>query len=254
MIKIERDYRYNIIIIGVGGTGSHLISFLSQLIGNNKVFKAKHSIVLVDGDEVEAKNLRTQKFLQSDVGKIKSEVLSDRYSTVFGLDISYVDEYINSEKDVLKLFDRSYDTVNIVVSCVDNNKARRFIDSAFNNAEIKNYNRRGTIYIDTGNSSGSEELTGQTVVAYRNSEKIVLPSASTYFPQMLIEEEDEEEPVASCGEVMLENIQNLGANITSAITVFNILNNIIGFNQIPGDLFMFNATKIETESMRINIA
>ena len=105
MIELKDNSSYNIIIVGVGGTGSHLTSFLSQLIGNNKVYNMKHKIILVDGDVVEEKNLKTQKFLESDVGRLKSEVLSERYSSVFGMEISYVDKYISSKEDVLKLLD-----------------------------------------------------------------------------------------------------------------------------------------------------
>lgn len=249
MIELKHDICYNIVIIGVGGTGSHLTSFLTQLIGNNRTFKTKHKITLVDGDKVEEKNLITQKFLESDVGLFKSEVLADRYSSVFGLDMPYVDQYINSKDDVLKLLDYNYSTYNIIVSCVDNNSARKYIDEAFNEHKPK-YNK-GLIYIDTGNSSGVGELTGQTVIGYKDCDSTILPSASAYFPQML--EEEKEIPTASCGEVMLENIQNIGANITSACTTFNILNNIISFHQIPGDLFMFNATRLEIESLEVNI-
>ena len=140
MIELKDNSSYNIIIVGVGGTGSHLTSFLSQLIGNNKVYNMKHKIILVDGDVVEEKNLKTQKFLESDVGRLKSEVLSERYSSVFGMEISYVDKYISSKEDVLKLLDRSYGTTNVIVSCVDNNEARKYIDQAFNEFKFNNHN------------------------------------------------------------------------------------------------------------------
>ena len=52
MININSKYNnYNIIIIGLGGTGSHLISFLSQLIGNRKD-KELFKITLIDDDVV----------------------------------------------------------------------------------------------------------------------------------------------------------------------------------------------------------
>lgn len=250
-IKLNKDNSYNILIIGVGGTGSHLISFLAQMIGNNLVYKNQHRIVLVDGDEVESKNLRTQKFLPNDVGLKKAEVLSERYENVFGMNISYVDRYITCKEDLIRLLNKDEKVTNLIVSCVDNNKARAIIDDLFNSKEMFLYGE--TIIIDTGNSSGSEELTGQTVVAYRDSNIVKLPSVSTYFPQVL-RDEPETVPVASCGQELLSNIQNIGANITSACTVFNILNNIISFNTIPGDLFMFNANKVEVESMLIQSA
>jgi len=243
MIRLKKDNSYNIIVVGTGGTGSHFTSFLSQLIGNNKIYKKNYKVTLIDGDEVEEHNLRTQKFLPEDIGKLKAEVLADRYSSVFDMSIGYIDRYIESESDLTNLFEGSFGDVNIIVSCVDNNKARRIIDKVFN--KNKRYN---IIYIDTGNSSGSDELHGQTIVGYNEGGKIKLPSVSSYFPL----DDEEEEPAPSCGEVITRNIQNIGANITSACTVFNIVNSIVSFGSIPGDLFTFNATSIEASSMKIN--
>lgn len=251
MININQHMDFNIIIVGLGGTGSHLISFLSQLLGNNELFKRRHKVTLIDGDIVEEKNLRTQKFLASDVGRNKAEVLAERYQAVFDMDMFYVDKYITLEDDLDTLV--SVTDINIIVSCVDNNKARKIIDDYFNKSKRFDYfENPKVIYIDTGNSSGEEELTGQTVVGYRKGSTVIMPSVSTYFPQML-QEEIEPEPVASCGEEMTRNIQNIGANITSACTVFNMLNSIIAFRKIPGDLFMFNASRIETESLKVNM-
>lgn len=249
MIELNKDKSFNIIIVGVGGTGSHLVSFLTQMIGNNNVYKKHSRLVLVDADIIEEKNLRTQKFLPCDVGKNKAETLSDRYQAVFNMDIPFVNEFIECQNDIERLMSR--DKINIIVSCVDNNKARKVLDNFFNSDTAINY--KDIIYIDTGNSSGTEELTGQTVVGYRDYLGIRLPSVSTYFPQML-QEESGPKPVMSCGEEMLHNIQNIGANITSACTVFNLLNSIIAFHTIPGDLFIFNASKVESQNLQINVA
>lgn len=252
MIEFNNNESCHIYIIGVGGTGSHLISFLAQLIGNNSDLKNKHSITLIDGDIIEEKNLRTQKFLHGDVGKSKAEVLSDRYSTVYGIDIGYIDSYIEDESMLKELISNNNYRNVIIVSCVDNNKARRIIDKVFNDGIRRRYFYSSIIYIDTGNSSGKGDLTGQTVIGYRKSSEIILPSASTFFPQMLDEEKDEDEiPQESCGEMMLHNIQNIGANITSACTVFNLLNSILSFGIIPANLFTFNASKLESESISI---
>lgn len=250
MIEIDLKEHFDIFVIGVGGTGSHLTSFLTQLLGNNPELKNKHSITLIDGDIVEEKNLRTQKFLSSDVGKSKAEVLADRYSAVYNMDIGYIDSYIESE-DQLKKIAVTNTSRSIIVSCVDNNKARKIIDNVFNANTQRRYYYSSMIYIDTGNSSGEGELTGQTVIGYKKAGKTILPSVSTFFPQMLEIEEEEEIPQESCGEVMLKNIQNIGANITSACTVFNLLNSILSFGIIPANLFTFNASKIEAESMEI---
>lgn len=251
MLKLEGNKDYNIIIVGVGGTGSHLVSFLTQMMCNDSKY-SESRIVLVDEDVVETKNLKTQKFLPVDVGKNKAEVLSERYSSVYNRDILYIDRFITCKEDIAQLIISSQHVVNIIVSCVDNNAARKVIDDFFNDNKYAPMSE--IIYIDTGNSAGTGELTGQTVLGYKRYNQIVLPSVSTYFPQMLKEEEpDPEEEGLSCAERMLRNAQNIGANITSACTTFNLINSVVGYNTIPGDLFTFNASRIETESMQVII-
>lgn len=244
MIELNKNNSYKIYIVGVGGTGSHLVSFLTHLIGNNKHFRSTHSINLIDGDVIEEKNVVNQKFLLSDVGKNKAEVLTDRYNSIYeDLNISYVDKYIQTDKEFEELLYSKTKDIPIIISCVDNNKARKIIDNYFNNPARQ---KEKLIYIDTGNSGSDGDLIGQTVVAYKSMGDIILPSVSKYFPL----QEDKEEEIG-CGQITLDKIQNIGANITSAVTVFNILNNIISFNKIEGDIFTFNASKIETQSMKI---
>lgn len=76
---------YTIIVVGCGGTGSNLIALLSQYAISERKIK---NIILVDGDKVEEKNFRNQKFTIKDVGEYKARVLSNRYSKL-GIDISY---------------------------------------------------------------------------------------------------------------------------------------------------------------------
>lgn len=247
MIQLKKSDRYKIMVVGVGGTGSHLVSFLTQLIGNNKSLKLKTNIVLIDEDIVEEHNLKTQKFLIDDIYKNKAEVLADRYNSVFDLEIKYVDQYITKENDIYNIISRDR-MINssekiIIVGCVDNNKARRILTDAFKNINI----HRDIIYIDAGNSSGSEELCGQAIVAFREGGIPRLPTPDNYFSL-----EDEVVKEISCGERLASEIQNIGANITSACTIFNILNNILSFNVIPGDVFTFNASSLESSNIKVN--
>ena len=169
--------------------------------------------------------------------------MSCRYNSIYKLNIQYCTKRIEEENDIQTLLDCS--SINIIVSCVDNNKARHIIDNVFNYGS-KN---RTVIYIDTGNSGSEGDFTGQTVVGYKTNTQIILPSVGNYFEEIEKEEEDIEE--ASCGEVLPNQIQNISANITSAVNVFNIMNIIITFNKIPADLVLFNATKITTNNMKL---
>ncbi|NFI52282.1 hypothetical protein FDB37_15830 [Clostridium botulinum] len=134
---------YTVIIIGCGATGSNLITLLSQYSISEKKIK---NIVLVDGDNVESKNFRNQKFTMKDVNENKARVLSNRYSKL-GIDISYVPEYISDTEKLINLI-KSYDNV-ILVGAVDNNNARQHMHKAFIEERIQSL-----IYIDTGNGDG----------------------------------------------------------------------------------------------------
>ena len=48
----------------------------------------EHKITLIDGDIIESKNLKNQKFSYFDVSQPKSKVLCERYQTIYTRSIS----------------------------------------------------------------------------------------------------------------------------------------------------------------------
>ena len=261
VVKLMNFQRVNIVLVGLGGTGSFLVSSLLQLIASSEALKKGVSLTLVDGDRVENKNLRNQKYLPEDVGRLKAEVLYDRYHAVYPkVELDYVPRYLQTLEDLNTIFPMNQQiqrmdnwTLNILVGCVDNMKARRIFDEYFHQEKpfpvCSQY-----IYIDTGNGLG-KALDGQMIVGYvklkakqslgytqpfpvENIQTVLRP-ASAFFPQILTEIDEENEP--TCGVVTEESVQNLGANITSATGVFNVLNSILCFQTIPGNLFFFDA-------------
>ena len=255
---IKKFSSINIVIVGLGGTGSHLVSHLLQMLGISKELSSSTRVVLIDGDSVEPKNLRNQKYLPEDIGKKKAEVLATRYGDIYpSLDISYVPEYLEDKSTLNEIFASAgviyRSSLNILVGCVDNVKARVLMESMHDERECA----EDLIYIDTGNGSG-DDLTGQVVISrsirntknefqggYRNlfvSMDEILPRPSFYFPSLLVEEDEPEE--ASCGDVDPSTIQNIAANILSASTVFMALNDIINFKTIPGSLYVFDAKEM----------
>ena len=74
---IARDMKF--IVVGAGGTGGYLIRDLARLIGTfNLQNNMDMSIIVIDGDKVEPKNLIRQNFIKSDLGKYKAEVMAAR--------------------------------------------------------------------------------------------------------------------------------------------------------------------------------
>lgn len=59
--------------------------------------------VICDGDVVEEKNLVRQNFTKADLGLNKARVVAERYSNVFGLETSYVPDFIESAEKLEEL-------------------------------------------------------------------------------------------------------------------------------------------------------
>jgi tRNA A37 threonylcarbamoyladenosine dehydratase len=139
------DIENEFIIIGAGGTGGHLIPNLARLISIINNGNDHHRLTIIDGDEVETKNISRQNFIHRDVGKNKAEVLGQRYSSAFGIPIRVIPNYL---EDVIELESLINSTQKrpIIIGCVDNNKTRKLIHKVF----FKYSNRRDIIWIDSG--------------------------------------------------------------------------------------------------------
>ncbi len=110
-----------IIIVGCGGTGSYLVRDLPRILLNcsNKKYI---SIILIDGDIVEEKNIDRQNFTRSDIGKYKAQVLADRYGAAYGIPMLAINEYLTNTRRLRDVGVISNNT--LLIGCVDNNKTR----------------------------------------------------------------------------------------------------------------------------------
>lgn len=170
----------SIYVVGCGGTGSRLVPMLAQFIRSiTKVYNPRGwlespKIILVDGDDVEPKNLLRQNFVKNDIGKNKAVVLAQRYGRHFEIDISAVPEFVPTRYcKEMSLYDAMKDTqadyvnqdtntflnknklirgnvANMVIMCVDNVEARRSVIDTFSILSRGNNGIR-TIFVDAGN-------------------------------------------------------------------------------------------------------
>lgn len=224
---------YSIIVIGCGATGSNLVALLSQYaISEKKVSE----IILCDGDQVESKNFINQKYTEKDINKNKARVLSNRYSKL-GINISYVDKFIENTEQLIDIIDSCNKKNKIIlVGCVDNNLARKYIHYAFIDKKI-----RDLIYIDTGN--GDKERVGQTVVGVKYNYKILEPPVADMYPEILKAEPKEEEVEYKCSKIE-EHPQNFVVNVMSATVVFTMINNIVSLNKPVKSYVRFNTDNV----------
>jgi len=247
-VRVEAA-RFHVVLVGCGGTGSYVFYYLSRLMFTElqKEFGKRTTVVLVDGDTVEPKNLYRQNFIESDVGLNKAYVLARRYSTAYGIHVEYYDRYADVDclERLLQYTYRPYlgIVVPILVGCVDNHVARRALHETFEGF------RGPLIYIDAGNG----EATGQVVIGVKGKvEKEIFCSqvsevfaepAGKILPNLLEPEDEEEESGLSCADLSLRDGQSIMANFATATLVNVALNSIINHHKIP---FHMAATDILT--------
>lgn len=249
---MQKEFRsYNIIVCGTGATGSQLIPFLTQLLS----FRENCTLTFIDGDRVELKNLRNQKFLATDEGLPKSRVLQRRYSKIYpDLEIRFVDEYVKSTADIVSLMAGDRSTLNILVGCVDNNPTRKILRDVFHNEAVINI-----AYLDSGN--GTLSMQGQVVSGLKlysdfkqvpdhngsyntfrtkSVSKVYAPCAGDIFEDIMSDTETVDH-VTSCSYVADKNPQNIATNIMAATTLFSLINQIVSFNEISTGITYFDA-------------
>ena len=89
----------NVIIIGCGGIGSHLIGPLVQYLCSLSVDERPKELTLIDGDSYEESNLDRQSFHASKVGQNKADVQAERLNVLYTnlMDFYSIDEYLGAE-------------------------------------------------------------------------------------------------------------------------------------------------------------
>lgn len=144
-----------VMVVGCGGTGSRLIPLLCQFL-KTVPWVLNPEVVIVDNDIVEPKNLQRQNFISLDVDKPKAQVLAQRYSKAYDINIMPIVQKVlpaeypgNTEiKEVLRKWNAERAST-ILIMCVDSAEARRDIISTY----LRNCVDCPSIIIDTGNEN-----------------------------------------------------------------------------------------------------
>lgn len=235
-MKLEsKDYQ--IIVVGVGGTGSNLLSPLSRLLNYNK---DNNELILIDGDIYEKKNQRNQNISVKQIGMAKSEamcrIIQARDPEV---ECSYIDKYI-TDKEMLVNIINNKRKVPILIGCVDNNSSRKIMHEVFYDNRISSI-----IYLDSGN--GTDQRIGQVITGYKEKGEVKLKPVGDFFPDILINN-DTVEKETSCAATMHEKPQNIATNLMAATILFNAINCIIKYNYIVSNKTFFNCENCTIES------
>ena len=231
-----------LVVVGCGGTGSHLVPTLFQFLASKKLTEPSWNVpdlFLIDGDRVEESNLVRQKFTRSDLGKNKAEALAERYSTIWGLNIFHIDQYIEPGSLEKILSGNStgrmkYQSV-IILGAVDNHLARAAIwDFYMKKPQAKYPGWENIFWIDAGNESnyGQAILSGKPSrknvnysdrsINWRNAKigdeirLIELPTFFDHFPEELINLGNKGPARPGCVALAEIDPQTIQANMMSA--------------------------------------
>jgi PRTRC genetic system ThiF family protein len=233
----------NILVIGCGGTGSFIIPNLVRLLLNNK---KPYCLTLADADVVEDKNLIRQNFIKSDVGKNKAEALARRYSAAFGTQIQFIPKYLESADDIANVLKNAQVNginfgaghIPLVISCVDNIKARQFMVDA-----LRLQYPDGAYLLDCGN----EDTAGQVLLSMVTQN--LIPSTGMYKSPTLfdvypeLKERAKTDKLASelsCAEMAESSSQFGFVNLNAATIALNFIYDLLSDNPITTYMVEFS--------------
>lgn len=218
----ERILLNRIVVIGCGGNGSHLVSDVARLVST---LTEKPSIILIDGDSVEEKNLIRQHFIAADLGKNKAEVLASRYGGAYGVDIGYYSEYLTDENFSKLIGTNNYMT--LFITCTDNLKSRLLVSQ-----------QSDSIWIDLGNEERGGQVSFSSLKrpSFYSIERIdsanrsfAVPTIFEIYPDME-QRAKEEIPIGqrSCAEIAEEAPEQVGfVNVMAAAIAKNFVHALL---------------------------
>ncbi|MEL6527764.1 MAG: ThiF family adenylyltransferase [Chloroflexota bacterium] len=221
-LEYDPDFNHSnapLILVGCGGTGSEVAKIICRMLFHmreNRMDIPK-TIRFVDPDIIEAKNVGRQAFAVQDIGRYKAEVLAERFSVAFGLDIEFYAEPFDAKKHTQNSWTH-FDNRNVIIGAVDNYLGRRAINKA-----------EHSIWIDSGN----HHTNGQVVIGSTNElrhayllsnlEKNTikcLPNVAAVYPELLQPEQKVQVvEEMSCAEAIALDTQHLLINQQMALVV-----------------------------------
>ncbi len=155
-----------LVIVGLGGIGSHLLLPLMQYINfEEKVFD---EVWFVDGDTYESKNERRQHVVKNNENKAFAQM--EHYRDMFPtLIVMHVDKYINADNIGKVVADG-----DVVLLCVDNNKTRKLFEDHFE-----------TVDNLTVINGGNELVDGNVMITQKVNKEFTSRKFSEIHPELL---------------------------------------------------------------------
>ena len=208
-------------LVGCGGTGSWLAPSLCRLARTSNEQGKATTLIFIDPDAVERKNVLRQNFCDAEIGLNKAQTLALRYSLSWGVRIEALADSFNPEIIARDYYQREQ-KLKIVIGCVDNAIARQSITDAL--SQYQSWHTRDIVtelwWLDCGNHSNSGQVligshlsTEIDVYKFHELGCIKLPAPCLQHPELLKPKPEELSDYSiSCAELALLNAQSLSIN------------------------------------------
>lgn len=204
---------FNVLVVGLGGTGSKLIGNLAQFAAYDTK-KRINKIILCDGDIIEEKNCQRQSFGLRQAGQAKVAAIQHMLRVNYPeLEVEAYAEYLTTLSDVKRVLECGYTTIPMLISCVDNNGARLLFEEWFYNSSTKD-----AVYLDSGNGYTD----GQTCVALKRDGQVISPCLS-YYNSGLKDGDTRNVTEMSCAELNQSEPQHIAVNVKAASCLFDVV-------------------------------
>lgn len=255
-LSLERTYRVvlpaperlNVILVGVGGTGSALAPALARLAVHARHKGLEVGLSFVDHDHVEAKNIAgRQNFCPAEIGEYKCVTMALRLNAALGLGVTAVPEPFEAE--MVQSWWSRRDELVLIVGAVDNYRARREMARAVAQGN-------GRLWaLDLGNDYASGQIVLGNLV---DLERIWLselglcsglPSPYLQEPDLL-DPEEVESPL-SCADLVRRQEQGLAVNQMAAAIAAQYCVQVLVEREIRQMATTFTLEPPTTKSRRI---
>lgn len=225
-------------IVGVGGTGSQVVSNLINLhLGLVSLGYAGLQVVAFDPDTISLANIVRQRYAPSDIGAFKATTLISRVNLAYGLDWKAVCERFDSAS--------GRNAWDLVISCVDTRAARKKLHQYAFSASFSQWH----YWLDCGN----DRTTGQVVLGTprkRDSTSHRLPCATELHPELMdTSVADDDAPSCSAAEALTK--QDLMVNQMAALLAVDLLWRFFRDRQIASHARYFDLETSTVSARRV---
>tara|TARA_R100001244_G_scaffold25113_5_gene25717 strand:- start:3547 stop:4293 length:747 start_codon:yes stop_codon:yes gene_type:complete len=210
------------IIIGAGGTGSHLIEPLVRLLHYHE--DGTKSITVIDGDQYEDSNSTRQLFSKELMGVNKAEAQGRKIDFA---ELRIVPEYVNDLKmrRVMNEIGAAEDDMILLILAVDNHATRSAVMKMLTSDEYQNF---------AVLSPGNDFSHGQVVCWARINGEDKTQHPFERYP--LLEFPEDNIPGLGCAEEAVSTPQLIMANALAAVSTNLYVSNILDNKPIPDEI------------------